>query len=300
MDPIGVSQVLVSVAAKVRSGIVALLICSIIFLVDKGHQIGLTGWSGVLSVLAQYQADHVYSSKATVEAITAIRSGQANYASNRDLTGSSVPVVWFPLLALAAEVSGRNIIFGACICFLICSILLKAHLHKLTSYGFSDGDVHSRAVVLLAMVLYPLVYRISFYFANALTIQQSVMMLVRNTTFKIPYLFLTQVVFFIIGFIEIIVTARRYYWDPSPTSTSLTTKYIFAWWSSMTSIYLFVENNGYRSTSKVGDKHEPYTLSGWSHREQGGNKASRYIVEYGSEAIGGESTRGDYYTKWSG
>lgn len=297
--PFVISQVLVSAAGKVRSGIVAVLMCSIIFLVDKGHQIGLTGWSGVLSVLAQYQADHVYNSKATVEAITAIRSGQANYASDRDLPGSSVPVIWFPLLALAAEVSSSNTILGACICLVTCSILLKAHLHKLLGYGFSDSDVLSRAIILLAMVvLYPLTYRIFFYFAYVNMISQSFIMFVRNTTFRILYLFLYQVVFLMFVLMEIIFTAKRYSWDPSPTSTLLTAKWMFAWWSSISSIYLFVENNGYRSTSKVDDKHEPYTLSGWSHRQQGGNKASRYIVEYGSEAVGGESTLGDD-TKWS-
>lgn len=125
-----ISQAFVSGGTKALSGIVASLICSTIFLVDKGRLLGLTGWSGVLSVFARYRAAQAYASIGAASAILALRFGQANYASQRDLSGSLVPVAWFPFLLLPAEVSGSNSIVGGCVVVLTYGILLVVELRR--------------------------------------------------------------------------------------------------------------------------------------------------------------------------
>lgn len=294
-----------SEAVKVRSGLVGSLLCATIFLVDKGHQLGLVGWSGVLSILAQYKADQAYASRVATAAILAVRSGEAKYASQRDLTDSSVPKVWFPLLTLAAEISGSNAAWGAVICAVIYTMLLFAHSLKLSSYGLRDLFVAGRVFILAGVAVgNPLYYRICFYNAYTGIVQCGVMMLERNSGFQMPHAYYFYACVFVVNIAEIAITAKMYGWDPSPVSTSIRMRWVLGWLNTMTITYMYGEVNSYESVSKV-DEPTSYTLSGWGHRENGSNEASRYIVEYGSgSGVVSEDDlhhhREDFYTRWSG
>lgn len=261
------------------------------------------GWSGVLSILAQYKADQAYSSRGATDAISAVRSGEAKYASARDLTGSSVPTLWFPLLALAAEISGSNAAWGAVICAVIYVILLLAHIRKLSSNGLYNGFVCAKLLILLIVAAFnPLNYRIGFYSAYTGMVLCVVMFLGRNSGCRIPRAHYFYACAFVINIVEFIITAKMYGRDPSPVSTSVRVRWILGWLNTMALTYMYGENNSFESISKV-DEPTPYTLSGWEHRENGSNKASRYIVEYGSgsQVLSEDDPHlEDFYTKWYG
>lgn len=159
-------QVLGASVTSAPSGLVMMLSVATIFMVDIGSKLSLPGWSGVVSVIAQYRADETYSSRVATKAVIAVRSGRANFASVRDLVGSTVPTVWYPLLALAAETSGREAGWGGVVCIAAVLTLLFSHGLKLQGYGFSSAIAHSKQFVMAFWLLFsPLSYRIAFYSA---------------------------------------------------------------------------------------------------------------------------------------
>lgn len=289
-----------SQAVQVRSGLVGVLVCAVIFLVDKGHRLGLVGWSGVLSILAQYKADHVYASTGASLAIFAVRSGEAKYASARDLAGSSVPTFWFPLLALAADIGGDNTAWGACVCVIICAMLVYAHVIKLGSYGLSAKFWRSTIFSLVFMsAMSPLKYRINFYFSYTGTAELALVILQRHSGFRVPHANIVTVCVVIFAIVESVITAEMYGWDPTPISLSVRLRWMLALFSTMGFMYLMGET----PVKAVVEDPSPYTLSGWDHRGKGSNKASRYIVEYisGSEVSSeNDPYLEDFHTKWHG
>lgn len=190
---------------------------------------------------------------------------------------------------------------------------LRSHLHdaplrpslKLSSYGLRDLFVAGRVFILAGVAVgNPLYYRICFYNAYTGIVQCGVILLERNSGFQMPHAYYFYACVFVVNIAEIAITAKMYGWDPSPVSTSIRMRWVLGWLNTMTITYMYGEVNSYESVSKV-DEPTSYTLSGWGHRENGSNEASRYIVEYGSgSGVVSEDDlhhhREDFYTRWSG
>jgi len=297
-------QVLGSNVTMAPSGLVLMLSIATVFMVDIGSRLSLPGWSGVLSVIAQYRADDTYSSKVATRAVLAVRSGRANFASVRDLAASTVPTVWYPLLALGAEASGRNAGWGSCICVVAVGSLVYAHGLKLLTYGNTERDkLVKQATIAFTVMFYPLTYRLTFYNCITALISWVYVRVVTgsftgNPGFDRPSTRLFYAFFAVGTVVEMSIIGSRYGWDPEVSSTAIRLRWIAAGVVSL--IVSYFTGDGVR-----GGKHqdpERYTLSGWSHVKGDIRFASRYIVDYGSGTgvrTDGE-VDGNYYTLWRG
>lgn len=295
-----------STVAMAPTGLVLMLSVATIFMVDKGSRLGLPGWSGVLSVIAQYRADDTYSSSAATEAVLAVRLGRANFASVRDFAASTMPTVWYPLLALGAEVSGRNAAWGGFICAAAVVILLFAHGLKLRGRGVDNQQLCVKGFVMVISVIFtPLTYRLWFYTAFTTSINFMVYRLATGSFSGIPDVRRrsTQVFYgcLVVGsLVEISVIASRHGWDPAASSTAIRFRWIVTGLASLCGAY--ASGDSIRGGNVLHDP-KPYTLSGWAHRHDGSNRASRYIVEYGLGKLvltDGDHEENDYYTIWRG
>lgn len=289
------------------TGLVMMLLVATIFMTDKGSRLGLPGWSGVLSVIAQYRADETYSSMAATKAVLAVRLGRANFASARDFAASTIPTVWYPLLALAAEISGRNAAWGSCICVVAVGALLNAHGLKLQGRGADKYQVYAKGIELaLYLAVLPLSYTVIFYSAFTTSIYLIVNGLMNGSFTSIPDIRLKRNQIFWVGIVvgslvEISIIASRHGWNPAVSTSAIRLRWIVAGLVSTGSTYALGD---YLQGGNVLDDPKPYTLSGWSHMHDGSeNKASRYIVEYGlGEGVctDGNHERNDDYTIWRG
>ncbi len=299
-----ISQVLGSHVIMGPGGLVVMLSIATVFMVDIGPRLGLPGWSGVLSVIAQYRAGDTYSSRVAKRAVLAVRSGRANFASVRDLAASTVPTVWYPLLTLGAEASGENAAWGSCICSAAVGVLLYAHGLKQQTYGFGWLELFVKqywsAVIIIVS---PLTYRLGFYSCYTALVSVLYVRLMTGNSFgnlgweqRSTWLFQ---VLCLVGFVvEVSVIGSRHGWDPAVGSTAIRLRWIITGLLTMFVSYFMVEGIGGGELKET----KRYTLNGWSHADGGSIKASRYIVEYGNGTgvrTDGEND-GDYFTMWRG
>lgn len=268
------------------SGLVVMLSVATLFLVDIGSRLSLPGWSGVLSVVAQYRADDTYSSRVATGAVLAVRSGRASFASARDLVASTVPTVWYPLLALGAEATSRSSVpVGGGVCAAAVGILLYSHRLKLLSYGVDGKKLGVRRMLRVAypVLASPLAYRLIFYCAY------SSLLLLFGYRFMRSAGLLSWIALGFIFAAEIWFLGLQFSWDPEVTSTTIRLRWIAAGVVTVLQAYFWGEDN--RGGKLVEPK--PYKLSGWSHVGGGAPYASRYIVEYGDD-------EGGFHTTWRG
>lgn len=266
------------------SGLVVMLSVATLFLVDIGPRLSLPGWSGVLSVVAQYRAQDAYSSRVAARAVLAVRSGRANFASARDLVASTVPTVWYPLMALGAEAaSGSSAPLGGAVCAAAVGILLYAHRLKLLSYGADGTNLGVRGMLLVAVpvLLSPAAYRLLFYCAYSSLLFLVCRRFLRDSS---PLTWLAVAVIFAA---EVWFLGVDHGLDPGVTSAAARVRWIAAGVATVLQAYFWGEDN--RGGKLVDPR--PYTLSGWSHARGGITAyASRYIVEYGDDEDGFSAT----------
>ena len=301
------TQVLGSTVTMAPTGLVMMLLVATIFMVDKGSRLGLPGWSGVLSVIAQYRADDTYSSMVATNAVLAVRLGRANFASVRDFAASTLPTVWYPLLALAAETSGRNAAWGSCICVVIVGILLIAHGLKLQGRGVHKHQLYAKGCYMaLSVAFSPLSYRLMFFTAFTSSSYLIATVLVNGSVSSMPDFRrkrnrLLGGIIFVGSLVEIPLIAIHHGWDPAVSTTAVRLRWIVTGLTSTCTAY--VAGDLLRWGNALDDP-KPYTLSGWSHMHGGSNdKASRYVVEYGlGEGVCTDDghDRDGYYTIWRG